>query len=68
MLKTFHWFRGEEFSMIPERALRNLLDRGRLFTDMIREETDRLDLPAIETDNTMSAEHLAKRVAAVFGL
>ena len=52
----------------PERALRNLLDRDRMFTDLLREETDRLQLPAIEIDATMTEDELAARVTAVFGL
>ena len=34
----------------PERALRNLLERDRMFTDILRDETARLELPAIEVD------------------
>lgn len=52
----------------PERALRNLLERDRLFTESLREETVRLELPAIEVDAGMSEDHLAKRVTQVFGL
>src|SRR5262245_20546688 len=32
----------------PERALSNLLERDRMFTDVLREETTRLGLPVIE--------------------
>ena len=52
----------------PERALRNLLERDQMFTDILREETARLGLPAIEVDATMSEEDVARRVAEVFGL
>jgi hypothetical protein len=52
----------------PERALRNLLERDLLFTEILREETARLELPAIEVDATLSEDDLAKRVTAVFGL
>jgi 2-phosphoglycerate kinase len=52
----------------PERALRNLLERDRMFTDILREETERLELPAVEVDTTMTEEDLAKRVTEVFGL
>ena len=52
----------------PERALRNLLERDRMFTDMLREETARLEVPAIEVDVTMTEDELAKRVTKVFGL
>lgn len=52
----------------PERALRNLLERDRMFTDILREETARLELPAIEVDATMTEDNLARRVTEVFGL
>jgi hypothetical protein len=52
----------------PERALRNLLERDRLFTELLREETARLALPAVEVDATMSEDDLAGRVSDAFGL
>lgn len=52
----------------PESALRNLLERDRMFTDVLREETTRLELPAIEVDATMTEDDLAKGVTEVFGL
>ena len=52
----------------PGRALRNLLERDRIFTDALREETARLGLPAIEVDTTTTEDDLAERVAHVFGL
>ncbi|MFL5383853.1 MAG: hypothetical protein ACJ8GN_15135 [Longimicrobiaceae bacterium] len=52
----------------PERALRNLLERDRLFTDLLRAETARLDLPAIEVDATINEDELAGRVAERLGL
>jgi 2-phosphoglycerate kinase len=52
----------------PERALRNLLERDRMFTDVLREETTRLEVPAIAVDATMTEDDLAKRVMEVFGL
>lgn len=52
----------------PERALRNLLERDRMFTDLLREGAARLDLPAIEVDGTITDDDLATRVTAVFGL
>lgn len=52
----------------PERALRNLLERDRMFTDILREETARLEVPAIEVNATMTEDDLAKRVTGVFGL
>lgn len=51
-----------------ERALRNLLERDRMFTDLLREETARLELPAIEVDGAMTEDDLSKRVTDVFGL
>jgi 2-phosphoglycerate kinase len=132
MLETFHWFRGEGFSLIvedllalpkkpqviaegfrllphlvkpllaaphhavwllptsdsrsaafddrgslwaiagktsdPEKALRNLLERDRMFTDRLCEETHRLEMRAIEVDTTMTEDDLASRVAHAFGL
>jgi len=52
----------------PERALRNLLERDRMFTDALHEETKRLEVPAIEVDVTMSEDDLARRVTELFGL
>ena len=52
----------------PERALRNLLERDRMFTDFLREETARLGLPAIEVDTTTTEDDLTQRVTDVFGL
>ena len=52
----------------PERALRNLLERDRMFTDIIREETARLEVPAIEVDATITEDDLVRRVTEVFGL
>lgn len=52
----------------PERALRNLLERDRMFTDILRQETARLGLRSIEVDTTTSADDLTKRVRDVFGL
>jgi 2-phosphoglycerate kinase len=52
----------------PERALRNLLERDRMFTDLLREETARLELPAIEVDATMTDDDLVQRVTKLFQL
>lgn len=52
----------------PERALRNLLERDRMFTDTLREETARLGLPAVEVDAAMTEDDLARRVTERFGL
>ncbi|MEV0620029.1 shikimate kinase [Nonomuraea sp. NPDC050404] len=52
----------------PERALRNLLERDRMFTERLHEETGRLGLPVIEVRAPMTEDELAARVTAVFGL
>jgi 2-phosphoglycerate kinase len=52
----------------PERALHNLLERDRMFTDTLREETARLDLRALEVDTTMTEDDLVQRVTEVLGL
>jgi 2-phosphoglycerate kinase len=51
----------------PERALRNLLERDRMFTDRLYEETKRLELHVIEVDTTMTEDYLAERVTEAFG-
>lgn len=52
----------------PERALANLLERDRLFTDRLREATTSLGLPAIEVDGSVGADALTAQVAGAFGL
>jgi 2-phosphoglycerate kinase len=52
----------------PERALRNLLERDRMFTDRLYEETKRLELHVIEVGTTMTEDALAERVTEAFGL
>jgi 2-phosphoglycerate kinase len=52
----------------PERALRNLLERDRMFTESLHAETTRLDLRAIEVDTTMTEDDLAARVTDAFAL
>jgi len=52
----------------PDRALENLLERDRLFTDRLREEAGRLALPVIEVDATVTEDALVGRVADAFGL
>jgi hypothetical protein len=52
----------------PEKALRNLLERDRLFTELLREETARLELHAIEVDTTTTEDDLAKQVTDLFKL
>ena len=50
----------------PERALRNLLHRDRMFTDRLREETR--GLHAIEVGVATTADELTAQVAATFQL
>jgi 2-phosphoglycerate kinase len=52
----------------PEAALRNLLERDRMFTDLLREETARLEMPAIEVDAANLEDDLVRRVTEMFGL
>jgi len=52
----------------PERALRNLLERDRMFTARLYEETKRLELRVIEVDTTMTEDDLAERVTEACGL
>jgi cytidylate kinase len=52
----------------PEKALRNLQERDRMFTDQLYKDTKRLELRAIEIDTTMTEEDLATQVAGAFGL
>lgn len=52
----------------PERARRNLMERDRMFTDRLFEETKRLELPVLEIDIAMSEDELAGQVTQAFGL
>ena len=52
----------------PSRALANLLERDRLFTDRLRAECEGLGLPVIDVDGSESVPVLAGRVEAVLGL
>lgn len=51
----------------PKTALRNLLERDRMFTERLYEETRRLDLRVIEVDTNMTEDALAQRVTSAFG-
>lgn len=51
----------------PERALRNLLERDRMFTDQLREEAARLGLHVIEVDITTNEGDLVERIRQLFG-
>ncbi|HYN96132.1 MAG TPA: hypothetical protein VES42_19990 [Pilimelia sp.] len=52
----------------PERALRNLFERDRMFTERLREEANQLGLPVIEVGTGVTEDDLAERVTAAFGL
>jgi hypothetical protein len=52
----------------PERALSNLLDRDRRFTDALRAQAQRLELRVIEIGTETTEDDLARRVAEAFGL
>jgi hypothetical protein len=52
----------------PERALRNLLERDRMFTERLRDETRSLGLCGIEVDVGMTEDELAGGVSAALGL
>jgi hypothetical protein len=52
----------------PERALSNLLERDRMFTERLREETGSLGLCGIDVDIAMTEDDLADRVTAALGL
>ena len=52
----------------PEEALRNLLERDRLFTEWLRAETARLELHALEVDTSTREDDLLKRVMDLFKL
>jgi cytidylate kinase len=51
----------------PDKALRNLLERDRMFTDILRDETTRLNLHAIDVDTGTTEDDLVKRVTDLFG-
>lgn len=50
----------------PETALRKLLERDRMFTDILRDETARLKLPVIEVDSTITEDEVVQRVTELF--
>ncbi len=52
----------------PRRALDNLLERDRMFTQRLRDEAGHLALPVIEVDATMTEVELTTRVTRTFGL
>ncbi len=52
----------------PDRALRNLLERDRLFTERLHEQTKHLHLRVIEVNLTMTEDDLTERVTEAFEL
>lgn len=52
----------------PDRALRNLLDRDRMFTDRLRREAEGLGLGVLDVDITMTEDEVTRQVAAHLGL
>jgi 2-phosphoglycerate kinase len=52
----------------PRKALANLLERDRLFTERLSAEATRLELPVIEVGITMTEAELADRAAAALSL
>ncbi len=52
----------------PERALGNLLERDRMFTERVARETGRLGLAGVVVDGGVTEEELADRVSGLFGL
>ncbi|MFC4055165.1 hypothetical protein ACFOY4_36230 [Actinomadura syzygii] len=52
----------------PGRARRNLLERDRMFTDLLSAEAKRLGLAVIEIDTAMDEDESAERVTRALGL
>jgi hypothetical protein len=52
----------------PEKALGNLLERDRMFTELVARQTECLELRAIEIDTTMTEENLTERVTEMLAL
>ncbi|BFU45902.1 hypothetical protein [Krasilnikovia sp. MM14-A1004] len=52
----------------PPRALHNLMERDRMFTDRLRAQTRSLGLPVIDVDPTLSERDLVSRVGRALGL
>jgi hypothetical protein len=52
----------------PERALRNLVERDRMFTERLAAETRRLGLHAIAVDAATPEDAVADQVMDAFGL
>jgi len=52
----------------PDRALHNLLERDRMFTERLAAQAKSLDLCVIKVDTTTTEDDLARRVTAALGL
>ncbi len=52
----------------PDRALRNLLERDRMFTERLADQARSLALRVMEVDVATTEDDLAGRVTAAFGL
>ena len=52
----------------PHRALENLLERDRMFTDRLREEVEALELRAVPVDTATAEDETANLVASTLGL
>jgi hypothetical protein len=52
----------------PDRALGNLLERDRMFTERVRAEASALRLRVIDVGTAITEDELASEVAAAFGL
>jgi hypothetical protein len=52
----------------PEVALRNLLERDRLFSNRLREEAGDLGLRVVDVDTGTTEAELAAQVGEAFGL
>ena len=52
----------------PARALANLLERDRLFTDDLTRQTERASIGSIHIDGTWDVEHTVEGLAHRFGL
>ncbi|WP_246002255.1 hypothetical protein [Allorhizocola rhizosphaerae] len=52
----------------PAKAGRNIAERERMFTRRLQEEAERLQLPTIQVDATMTEDDLCGQVTSAFGL
>lgn len=58
------WLRSSD----PDRALANLLERDRIFTDELAGESVRTGVGVVHVDGTRAIEDVAGQLAALFGL